>query len=165
MIGSETRVLMAIQKYACHNSRIFSGEPGIISSGMEIRLKVKSKIGKKGVLIKREMATRIIQGDIAAKSVIFFSADISAKSILFRSMIGFRNNRKYSSMITITPLPAAIPVIVIKPNLLSPIQINPAVKPDMVAGINPLETILRPPTIHNIPRAIQVLITGIKRAK
>ena len=68
-------------------------------------------------------------------------------------------------MTNMTPIPAAIPVIVINPNSFNPIQINPAVNPDTAAGTDPRITILQPPTSHNIPRAIQVLITGIKRAK
>jgi hypothetical protein len=42
---------------------------------------------------------------------------------------------------------------------------KPAVIPEIKAGSKPRHTIFHPPTIHNIPRAIQVLIMGINLAK
>src|SRR4030066_904486 len=88
IMGREITVLMAIQKYACHNNRNFSGEPGIISNGMVKRLNVKSNMGRKGALTNKDNTVRMIHGDNAVKKVIRFTTIRSDSSILFRSTSG-----------------------------------------------------------------------------
>ncbi|OQB57794.1 MAG: hypothetical protein BWX98_01162 [Candidatus Aminicenantes bacterium ADurb.Bin147] len=64
-----------------------------------------------------------------------------------------------------TPRPAATPVRVTMRAWFMPMAIIPAVTPARTAGKTPLRSVLRPPAIQSIPRAMQDVMTGMKRAK
>ncbi len=68
-------------------------------------------------------------------------------------------------MATITASPAAMPVSVTMPRAFMPMATNPAVSPASSVGTRPCRIIFQRPTIHSMPKAMQVLMTGIKRAK
>ena len=70
-----------------------------------------------------------------------------------------------TTMAPTTASPAATPVRVINPRAFIPTAVKPAVRPATSAGTSPSLRNFPRPTSHSIPRAMQVLIAGMNRAK